>query len=97
MEMVLLIILICLGAISLIFNFVLLKKKSSDSKVDVLAEQKKLFSAMSEKNEQLIHVALIPLYSNYVFFRAASVRILHGDRDVSYSWHILPSAKDYHI
>ena len=55
METILLIILISLMLISLILNFVLLKKKSSDSKVDVLAEQKKLFDAMGEKNFQLIN------------------------------------------
>lgn len=50
METILLIVLTCLVAILLILNLVLFKKKSSDSKIDILAEQKKLFDAMEEKN-----------------------------------------------
>ena len=53
MEIALLIILSVLVVVSLLMNFVLLKKKSSDSGIDVLTEQKKLFDTMIEKNRQL--------------------------------------------
>ena len=53
MELVVLVILSVLVLVSLVLNFVLLKKRSSDSGVDVLVEQKKLFDAMMEKNRQL--------------------------------------------
>ncbi len=54
MEIVLLIVLTCLVAILMILNLVLLKKRSSDSKIDILTEQKKLFDAMEEKNIRLM-------------------------------------------
>lgn len=54
MEIILLITLIALVAISLILNFVLLIKKSGNSNIDILSEQKKLFSVMEEKNRELV-------------------------------------------
>lgn len=54
MEIILLVVLTCLVAILLILNLFLLRKKSSDSKIDILAEQKKLFDAMEEKNIRLM-------------------------------------------
>ena len=54
MEIILLVVLTSLVAILMILNLFLLKKKSSDSKIDILAEQKKLFDAMEEKNIRLM-------------------------------------------
>ena len=54
MEIILLAVLTSLVAILMILNLFLLKKKSSDSKIDILAEQKKLFDAMEEKNIRLM-------------------------------------------
>lgn len=54
METILLIVLTCLVAILLILNLFLLRKKSSNSKIDILAEQKKLFDVMEEKNIRLM-------------------------------------------
>ena len=53
METALLIILSVLVLASLAMNFVLFKKKSNSSSVDILAEQKKLFDAMIQKNKEL--------------------------------------------
>ena len=54
METILLVILVCLVSLSLIISLLAFKKRSSDSKVDILSEQKRLFDAMEQKNRQLM-------------------------------------------
>ena len=54
MELILIIIAIIGIVINICLCFAVLKKKSNDSKVDVLTEQKRLFDEMSQKNKVLI-------------------------------------------
>ena len=53
METILLIILTICAVLSLILLIVLLTKKSSNSKIDILSEQKKLFAEMIDKTSML--------------------------------------------
>ena len=54
METILIVIAVLGILINIILCFAILKKKSGDSNVDVLSEQKKLFDDMYQKNESLI-------------------------------------------
>ncbi len=79
MEIIILIVLVALVAISLILNFVLLTKKSNSNYIDILSEQKKLFADMLDKTNvmfensmQLIRhinesqISLIKAYNDHI-------------------------------
>ena len=84
METILLVILICLASLSLFVSLLAFKKRSSDSKVDILSEQKRLFDAMGEKNVQLVR----NLQSMFEQMNSSQISLIKAYND-----HIVDSIK----